>query len=152
MRTVQRILKDNSPVHPAAVSWDYRAASFLIYGMCWWGWIKRLTACLHESFRSISETTFLLQWVATAGMFSRPLQVNDCLQTTPEHSNRSVSVYRAIHTVDHNKSTHTHITAGMEVMNYIYSCYCTCNLTLFKHTHDVAWLTGACWVRLNTKY
>lgn len=71
-------------------------------GVMWW--IQRLTACRHEGFRSISETALLFQRVATAGVFSWPLQVDDRLQTTPEHSSRSVSVQ---HTTLTSKHLHT---------------------------------------------
>lgn len=39
----------------------------------------KLTVCLHECFRSVRETALRLQWVATAGVLSWPLQVNDRL-------------------------------------------------------------------------
>lgn len=65
--------------------------------------MRRLTVCLHECLGPISETALLLQLVATAGVFSWPLQVDDCLQTTPERINRSVSVHRAVHAVQNTR-------------------------------------------------
>lgn len=101
----------------------------------------RLTVCLHECLGPISETALLLQWVATAGVLSRPLQVDDCLQTTPEHINRSVSVQTAhIHmlTCEHSQliqtSVNNHVisrkhgveketTVPLELFNYIIFLY-----------------------------
>lgn len=88
-KTVQLILRYNRIIKP---------------GCC----MKRLTACLHECFRSICKTTLLLQWVATAGMFSWTLKVDDCLHTTPVCSIRSMSVHGTIHKMQKCVTMATH--------------------------------------------